>query len=121
MASTAAPADLNTADIDEDLRAFDPTEATRFRRLKKRVSGAILRIGGPFTKAPIAFAALGLYFLGMLGLQLLLQSGGRNEDAALFLHAQSLRTVYDPLNPPLAAWLAWGLEQIFGPSLLAVR
>ncbi|GEO80069.1 glycosyltransferase family 39 protein [Pararhodospirillum oryzae] len=48
-------------------------------------------------------------------------TGGRNDDAELLLHGQTLALAYDALNPPLVAWISWAFQQVLGPTLWAVR
>jgi hypothetical protein len=73
------------------------------------------------TRPGTAFALLGGFYLVMLGLQVALQTGGRNDDAELLLFAQDLQLGYDAKNPPLVVWLGWAAMQAVGPGLLAVR
>ncbi|ABC24453.1 glycosyltransferase family 39 protein [Rhodospirillum rubrum] len=64
---------------------------------------------------------LGVYLALIAAFQAVFWTGGRNDDAELLLHGQTLALVYDALNPPLMGWLAWAAETLFGPSLASLR
>ena len=64
---------------------------------------------------------LGVFYAVMLALQLVMQTGGRNDDAEQILLSQSLAWGYDPRNPPLTTWLIALAGGVVGPGLAAVR
>lgn len=73
------------------------------------------------TRPETALVALGLFLLVMLGLQVWLQSAGRNDDGEQFLFTQSWAIGYDIKNPPLITWLTLALMELTGPTFFAIR
>jgi len=67
--------------------------------------------GQPFTRPTVAFGFVAAILALVVLIQVLLQTGGRNDDAELLLFSQTLAWGYDPLNPPLVVWLHWAIVQ----------
>lgn len=80
-------------------------------------------LGLPFSRPGMAFGAVAVILAGVVAIQVLMQTGGRNDDAELLLFSQTLAWGYDPLNPPLVVWLHWAVWQAVewaGAPVLAI-
>jgi len=69
-------------------------------------------LGLPFSRPSVAYGTIVAVLCLVVLIQILLQTGGRNDDAELLLFSQTLAWGYDPLNPPLVVWLHWVLVQV---------
>lgn len=85
------------------------------------VQWTLQALGRAFERPGVAFGFMALMLTVVVALQVMLQTGGRNDDAELLIFSQTLALGYDALNPPLVIWLHWLIAQATGPTLLSTR